>query len=93
MKTEKIQFTGINTRDGSKSLPKAFEADYDIPYPSLYDPWGKIILSRFPKGTVVLQCLPTTIILDRSGKIAAREFGGIDDVKMHKMIDPLLKES
>ncbi|MFJ3421867.1 TlpA family protein disulfide reductase [Streptomyces sp. NPDC086082] len=93
MKTKGVEFVGINTRDSDKSLPKAFENEYNISYPSLYDPTGKVLLSGFPKGTISLQGLPATIILDRGGKIAAREFGGLDDTKLHKMIDPVVKEN
>ncbi|MFE7330192.1 TlpA family protein disulfide reductase [Streptomyces sp. NPDC057565] len=93
MKAKGVEFVGINVRDGSKSLSKAFEDDFDMAYPSLYDPTGKLLLSGFPKGTVNLQSIPSTVILDRNGKIAARALGSIDDNKLHKMIDPLIKES
>ncbi|GAA4944416.1 TlpA disulfide reductase family protein [Streptomyces heliomycini] len=33
-----VQFVGINTRDGSTTAALAFEKDFGIPYPSLYDP-------------------------------------------------------
>ncbi|MFE7712269.1 TlpA family protein disulfide reductase [Streptomyces sp. NPDC057486] len=93
MKTKGVEFVGINARDGNKSLSKAFEEDFDMAYPSLYDPTGKLLLSGFPKGTVSLQSIPSTVILDRNGKIAARALGSIDDNKLHEMIDPLIKES
>ncbi|MEV0172160.1 TlpA disulfide reductase family protein [Streptomyces sp. NPDC050803] len=93
VKTEGVEFVGINTRDGDRLRPKAFEDDFDISYPSLYDPTGKLLLSGFPKGTVNLQGLPATIALDRKGNIAARAFGALDDNRLHKMIDPLVKES
>jgi thiol-disulfide isomerase/thioredoxin len=87
-----VQFIGINTRENGKSSPRAFEEEYKISYQSLYDPTGRMLLAAFPKGTVSLQGLPATIVLDRTGKIAAREFGGLDDTKLHKMIDPVVKE-
>lgn len=93
MKTKGVEFVGINARDGDKSLSKAFEDDFDMAYPSLYDPTGKLLLSGFPKGTLNPQSLPSTVILDRNGKIAARALGSIDDNKLHKMIDPLIKEN
>ncbi|MEV0494834.1 TlpA family protein disulfide reductase [Streptomyces atratus] len=91
MKTKSVEFVGINVRDGNKSLSEAFEDDFNMTYPSLYDPTGKLLL-RFPKGTVNLQSIPSTVVLDRNGKIAARAIGSIDDSKLHKMIDPLIKE-
>ncbi|MFC7819921.1 MULTISPECIES: TlpA family protein disulfide reductase [unclassified Streptomyces] len=92
MKGKGVAFVGINTRDSGKTAPKAFEENFSISYPSLYDPKGKTILSGFPRGTVSLKGLPATIVLDRSENIAARAFGGVDDVALHKMIDPLLEE-
>ncbi|MEU1299032.1 TlpA family protein disulfide reductase [Streptomyces shenzhenensis] len=92
MKPKGVEFVGINTRDGDKRLARAFEDDFDISYPSFYDPNGKLILSGFPKGTVTLQGLPVTITLDRNGNIAGRVFGGVDSGKLHKMIDPLVEE-
>ncbi|MFF0203388.1 TlpA family protein disulfide reductase [Streptomyces sp. NPDC005017] len=92
-KSKGVEFFGINTRDGEKIQAKAFEDEAKISYPSLYDPSGKVLMSGFPKGTVSLQGLPVSIVLDREGKIAARVFGGVDTEKLHKMIDPVLKES
>jgi thiol-disulfide isomerase/thioredoxin len=92
MKAKGVQFVGVNTRDSQKTLARSFEDDFKMSYQSLYDPTGKMLLSGFPKGTVNLQGLPATVILDRDGKIAAKVFGGVDDKKLHKMIDPVIKE-
>ncbi|MCW8384483.1 TlpA family protein disulfide reductase [Streptomyces justiciae] len=92
MKRKGVEFVGINTRDGEKTQAIAFEKEFGTSYPSLYDPTGKLLLSGFPKGTVNLQGLPATVVLDRNGKIAARVFGAISDDTLHKMIDPLVKE-
>ncbi|AEN10611.1 MULTISPECIES: TlpA disulfide reductase family protein [unclassified Streptomyces] len=86
-----VQFVGINTRDTQKSLAVSFEQDYGVTYPSLYDPTGKLIL-RFPKGTLNLQTIPSTVVIDRDGKIAARKLGALDEEKLHEMIDPLIAE-
>lgn len=91
MKAKGVEFVGINTRDSKKSPARSFEDDFKMSYPSLFDPAGKTLLSGFPKGTVNLQGLPATIILDRNQKIASRVFGGIDDKKLHTMIDPIVK--
>ncbi|MEU3553461.1 TlpA family protein disulfide reductase [Streptomyces fragilis] len=92
LKGDGVAFVGINTRDADKRLPQAFEKDYSITYPSLYDPTGRIILSGFPKGTLSLQGVPSTVVLDREGKIAARAFGEVNYSRLHKMIDPVLAE-
>ncbi|MFE7246216.1 TlpA family protein disulfide reductase [Streptomyces sp. NPDC057580] len=92
MKTKGVEFVGLNVRDGNKGLSKAFEDEFNMAYPSLYDPTGKLLLSGFPKGTLSLQSIPSTVVLDRNEKIASRALGSMDNSKLHKMIDPLVKE-
>ncbi|MFE0606776.1 TlpA family protein disulfide reductase [Streptomyces sp. NPDC058892] len=86
-----VAFVGINTRDNTKQAASAFEQTNGITYPSLYDPDGKLML-RFPKGTLNPQAIPSTIVLDKDGKIAARTLAAIKDDTLHEMIDPLLAE-
>jgi thiol-disulfide isomerase/thioredoxin len=86
-----VQFIGINTRDSQKSLAVNFEKDYGITYPSLFDPTGKLIL-RFPKGTLSLKAIPSTVVIDRDGKLAARTLTALDETKLREMIDPLIAE-
>lgn len=91
-KAKGVEFVGINTRDSKKEPALAFEKDYGIEYPSLYDPIGKLIVNGFPKGSLNPQAIPSTIVLDRDGKIAARSLKALDDEELHKIIDPLIAE-
>ncbi|MFD9332814.1 TlpA family protein disulfide reductase [Streptomyces sp. NPDC060028] len=86
-----VAFVGLNTRDNSKQNAASFEENFQITYPSLYDPDGKLML-RFPKGTLNAQSIPSTIVLDKEGKIAARTLAAVNAEQLHKMIDPLLAE-
>lgn len=86
-----VAFVGINTRDEGKQNAIAFEETFGITYPSLFDPAGKLML-RFPDGTLNANAIPSTIVLDKEGKIAARTLVMVDDVKLRSMIDPLLAE-
>ncbi|MFF2194223.1 TlpA family protein disulfide reductase [Streptomyces sp. NPDC058157] len=86
-----VAFVGINTRDNSTQNAAAFEQNFGITYPSLYDPDGKLML-RFPKGTLNAQSIPSTIVLDKQGRIAARTLAAINDKQLRSMIDPLLAE-
>ncbi|GGY69068.1 TlpA family protein disulfide reductase [Streptomyces omiyaensis] len=92
LKGQDVAFVGLNTRDANKQQALAFEADYEVPYPSLYDPQGKLILFGFPKGTLSPKGIPSTVVLDKEGKIAARAVMAIDETQLRSMIDPLLKE-
>ncbi|MFC8916787.1 TlpA family protein disulfide reductase [Streptomyces sp. NPDC047821] len=87
-----VAFVGINTRDPNKQPALAFEKDYGVPYPSLYDPVGELVLNGFPKGTLNPQAIPSTVVLDREGKIAARALTALNEEQLRKMIDPLLAE-
>ncbi|MFJ5141237.1 TlpA family protein disulfide reductase [Streptomyces sp. NPDC088707] len=92
LKDEDVAFVGLNTRDANKQQAIAFEEDYEVPYPSLYDRDGRLILFGFPKGTLSLQGIPSTVVLDKEGKIAARSLMALNEEKLRSMIDPLLKE-
>ncbi|MFD6969725.1 TlpA family protein disulfide reductase [Streptomyces sp. NPDC059979] len=86
-----VAFVGINTRDTSTQNAKAFEETYGITYPSLYDPAGKLML-RFPKGTLNPNAIPSTIIIDKEGRIAARTLAPVGEDHLRSMIDPILAE-
>jgi peroxiredoxin len=86
-----VQFVGINTRDASTSLARAFEKEFGVTYPSLYDPTGKLML-RFKRGTLNPQTIPSTLIIDRDGKIAARTLQALSEEKLREMLKPVLAE-
>ncbi|WP_406458831.1 TlpA family protein disulfide reductase [Streptomyces sp. NBC_01622] len=86
-----VQFVGLNTRDPETEPAVAFEKKYDVPYPSLYDPTGRLML-RFKKGTLNPQAIPSTIVIDRDGKIAARTLQALSEEKLREMLDPVIAE-
>ncbi|MER5448107.1 TlpA disulfide reductase family protein [Streptomyces sp. NPDC002766] len=91
LKAKDVQFVGINTRDAQVANARAFEKQYGVSFPSLYDPTGKLML-RFKKGTLNPQAIPSTLVLDRQGKIAARSLAALSEDKLRAMIDPVLAE-
>lgn len=86
-----VQFVGINTRDPSTRSARAFEETFKVPYASLYDPAGKLML-RFPKGTLNPQAIPSTVVLDRRGRVAARSLRALSERDLRQMVDPLIAE-
>ncbi|GAB3973967.1 TlpA family protein disulfide reductase [Streptomyces sparsus] len=86
-----VQFVGINTRDLDKANAQAFDRTYGIEYPSLFDPSGKLIL-KFPKGSLNPQSIPSTLILDREGRIAARALKALGEKELRDALDPVLAE-
>ncbi|GGS54540.1 TlpA disulfide reductase family protein [Streptomyces griseoviridis] len=91
VKDQGVQFVGINTRDTSTGPARAFEKEYGISYPSLYDPTGKLML-RFAKGTLNPQAIPSTLVIDRDGRIAARTLQALSEEKLRAMLKPVLAE-
>ncbi|AWW38255.1 MULTISPECIES: TlpA family protein disulfide reductase [Streptomyces] len=90
-KDQGVEFLGINTRDASVGPARAFEEEYGVSYPSLFDPTGKLML-RFEKGTLNPQAIPSTLVVDRDGRIAARALQPLSEDKLREMLAPVLAE-
>jgi thiol-disulfide isomerase/thioredoxin len=67
-----VQFVGIDTRDNRKAA-RAFERRYGIRYPSVFDSDGRVLLAF--RGIVPVAAVPTTVVVDRQGQVAARIIG------------------
>ena len=90
-KDKDVQFVGINTRDLDKANAKSFERNYGIDYPSFYDPSGKLIL-KFPRNSLSPQAIPSTLILDRHGKIAVRALKELGEKELRDALNPVIAE-
>jgi peroxiredoxin len=86
-----VQFVGINTRDRSRENAASFERTHGVPYPSLYDPDGRLLL-EFPRGSLNPQAIPTTLIIDREGRIAARALMPLSEEQLRAALDPVIAE-
>lgn len=62
-----VEFVGINVRD-SADKAEAFERNFNVPYPSVFDPAGRIALSFRDTPP---NAIPATIVLDRELRVAA----------------------
>ena len=67
-----VQFVGIDIRD-SPAGAGAFVQNFGISYPSLNDPADEIALAF--RGTVPPAAIPSTLVIDRGGRIAGRVIG------------------
>lgn len=84
-----VQFYGVNIRDG-KSNAEAFERNFGIPYPSFNDSDGGVLLSM--TSYVPPQAVPTTLVLDKEGRVSARILGLADKGTLSALIDSALAE-
>lgn len=69
-----VRFVGIDIRDDPASA-EAFMRKFRISYPSLNDPNDQIALDFH--GTAPPAGIPTTLVIDQSGRIAARVIGTV----------------
>lgn len=69
------KFVGINTRDLSVEAVRAFERSAGVTYPSYYDPGGETLLAFGARYSP--RAMPTTLVLDREGRVAAVVTGAI----------------
>jgi thiol-disulfide isomerase/thioredoxin len=69
-----VRFLGIDIRDSPASA-EAFMSDFRISYPSLNDPSDNLALDF--RDTVPPAGIPTTLVISRGGRIAARVIGGV----------------
>ncbi|MFR9726292.1 TlpA family protein disulfide reductase [Streptomyces sp. MS19] len=86
-----VQFVGLNLQDRSKDQANAFEERFEVPYPSLYDPDGQVLLD-FPKGTLNPQGVPSTLIVDREGRVAVRALTPLSEQDLRDVLDPIIAE-
>lgn len=84
----KVQFLGIATKDSAANA-RQFARDHDETYPSIADNDGTLA-AEFPQ---VPQSLPSTLVLDRDGRVAARVVAGIEQSELQSLVDRVLSES
>ncbi len=78
------QFVGITTRDNDPAQARAFVRAFGIDYPSIYDPDGKTLLAF--AGDLPPSAIPSTMILDKDGRLAVRVLGDISRATLVAMI-------
>ena len=73
-KSEGVQFVGVNTRD-QEAQALQFAEEFGIEYPSIMDTAGDRKAQRAFAGQVPLNAVPTTLVLDKEGRVAHRVVG------------------
>lgn len=84
LKPDHVQFVGIDIRDQPDSA-QAFMQNFNVGYPSLSDPSDEIALKFH--STVPPAAIPTTLVIDKSGRIAARIFGASTYTQLKALVD------
>ena len=85
-----VRFLGVDIRD-SPSAAGAFQRNFQISYPSLNDPGDEIALAF--QSTVPPAGIPTTLVIGRTGRVAARIVGQVSYSALSKLITEVSAET
>ncbi|MDD7835550.1 MULTISPECIES: TlpA family protein disulfide reductase [Paenarthrobacter] len=88
-KDQGVQFFGVNLRD-EKATAEAFDKTFNLTYPSFNDKDGSVLLSV--SGIVPPGAVPTTLVLDKEGKVASRVLGEIEKSTLKALITSAVAE-
>jgi len=79
-----VSFVGINTRDNPDAA-KAFVRANKVAYPSVVDHNGEVLLAL--RDTIPTTAVPTSVVIDRQGRIAARIIGPVTYTTLKGLLD------
>ena len=79
------QFIGITSKDYDPAPAEAFVRSFKITYPSIYDPNGKVLLAF--AGELPPSAIPSTMIIDRQGRLAVRVLSEVSKITLVDMIN------
>jgi thiol-disulfide isomerase/thioredoxin len=85
-----VRFLGIDVKETDKQFALAFVDRFAISFPSLYDPRGEVALAfrGYPANAI-----PSTIVLDPSGRVAAVYTGAVQTQDLRRVVDSVLREA
>ena len=86
-----VRFVGINVKD-SDGPAIAFERSFDITYPSIGTADSPKALLAFG-ASLPPSAVPSTLVMDRQGRLAARVVGATTYGTLAALIDDVLEES
>lgn len=84
-----VDFLGVNIKD-NQTAAEAYTAEKGVVYPSLYDQPGEI--PQAFRDTVPPRAIPSTLLIDPDGAIAARVIGPTTYGQLTELLDPLVVE-
>ena len=86
-----VAFVGV-VSGGKDSLAnaQAFARTFEVSYPSIFDGDNSVLLAF--RGQLSPAAIPSTLVLDRQGRVAARALDAVDQSRLKGMIEPVLAE-
>jgi thiol-disulfide isomerase/thioredoxin len=85
-----VQFVGVDVKDNDAAA-RAFEREFGITYPSIVTADSAPVLLAF-RASLPPSAIPSTLIVDRDGRVAARIVGATTYTKLRRLVDDVLAE-
>ena len=83
-----VQFVGLDTRDTDEAALAFLEA-YGVTYPNVIDSDGRLQLLF--SDTLPPQAIPSTLVVDREGRVAGRIIGRVTEATLTALIEDVAK--
>jgi thiol-disulfide isomerase/thioredoxin len=83
-----VQFVGVDTKDATAAAV-AFTKTFGVTYPSIFDQAAQIALEF---RNVPPDSLPSTLVIDRTGKVAALNVGSTTYAQLYKLVNEVSAE-
>ena len=87
----KVQFVGVNVRD-SAATAAAFNRNFKLDWPSIVDAQFGTVALAFT-GIVTPAAVPSTLVLDKQGRVSARVLGRIDKSILTTLVQTVQDEA
>ncbi|MBV9822142.1 MAG: TlpA family protein disulfide reductase [Actinobacteria bacterium] len=88
-KAKGVAFVGMDVKDPSKSAAQSWLQDKKITFPVVYDEAAK---SAIQLGDVPMAALPSTVVIDKQGRVAAVYVGSVLPADLTPALDQLVRE-
>ena len=85
-----VAFLGINVKDYQQDKARDFATDNNVTYPSIYDPAMRSLIAL--GGNFPTSVIPTTIVLDRSHRVAAVFLKSLVAQELQTVVERVAKE-
>lgn len=86
---EGVLFVGLDTRDSDASA-RGFVERFGIEYPNVIDRDGRLQLLF--SDSLPPQAIPSTVVIDRQGRVAGRILGRASESTLLALVEPLMAE-
>lgn len=84
-----VRFVGLDTRDSDTSA-RGFVERFGVQYPNVIDSDGRLQLLF--ADSLPPQAIPSTLVIDAQGRVAARVLGVVSESGLKAIVEPLLAE-